>query len=1021
MGKRLILKASAGTGKTYRLSLEYIASLVQGIDFKDILVMTFTKKATAEIKERILKFLQGICEDGEERVEIEKNLQKIYGEDFYFDIPKIKKIYKNIIENKEKLKIYTIDSFTNTIFKKAIAPYLKIYSYEIVDEEENKKILIKTFEKIFENREDFNLFKSFLEDNSEKNMDIYIDLIKNIINQRWKMILIGDKLDKKVPFEHQSAISFLEKMEEILQDISRIKGKSFQELIKKGCQGFFNSENREEFLKDNYSIFLEDKIWNGVKVKSKKGDIDSHLEDLNYLYGEFRDNLGKEMYNRFVISYEEKLLKIIEKIYSIYDEIKFREKRFTHTDISIYTFKYLEEKELGFIDENGLTEEFFEIIDGRLRSVFIDEFQDTSILQWRILKNILDKSEDVICVGDEKQSIYGWRGGEKKLFENLAKIIDGKEEELDRCFRSKRNIVEYTNEIFEELSSESRDLYSIFNEWKFNCVGFKDNSDGGAVKLITNEEEKDTVELMIDEIEREFSSNYNGIGILARTKKTLEKIAVALGERGIPYTLESDTTILESRGIGGVYSLISWLVKRDFLALLDFLRSDLMNISALSLKEIVERRAEVESYLYSNEENEVSLEIESEIMKRLRGFYHDYKFYNGETEFLTYEILQGVGIGSRFQNDEESINIFGLYKLLKEYRYFNDFMIEYEENSQKEKFKKIFGGNSNSVSLMTIHKSKGLEFDTLFYYIPTKQRNRGDRGMEFYLEMDETYSQVHSFLITDNKFNKILESINGINYLKERELKREHEEINNLYVALTRPKNNIFVVVENREDLEKSNFSTLLKDRDRGDIILSKGVEKNIETGEEYEITLTTPDRLHKEEVDKNRQEGLNKIYSHTLQIEGKRVRGIVVHYFLENILNWEESEIELAKRLTFAKYSSLLGEREIKELFSPQNIEYIYRKCKEIFQTDWDYVYREYPVYLKVDGERKDYRIDRLMIKLPKENKKGIIYIADYKTGKYDEEQIRNYTLAVAERVKKNSVNIDEFEIKTEYIELDI
>lgn len=1021
MGKRLILKASAGTGKTYRLSLEYIASLVQGIDFKDILVMTFTKKATAEIKERILKFLQGICEDGEERVEIEKNLQKIYGEDFYFDIPKIKKIYKNIIENKEKLKIYTIDSFTNTIFKKAIAPYLKIYSYEIVDEEENKKILIKTFEKLFENREDFNLFKSFLEDNSEKNMDIYIDLIKNIINQRWKMILIGNKLDRKVPFEYQSAISFLEKMEEILQDISRIKGKSFQELIKKGCQGFFISENREEFLKDNYSIFLEDKIWNGVKVKSKKGDIDSHLEDLNYLYGEFRDNLGKEMYNRFVISYEEKLLKIIEKIYSIYDEIKFREKRFTHTDISIYTFKYLEEKELGFIDENGLTEEFFEIIDGRLRSVFIDEFQDTSILQWRILKNILDKSEDVICVGDEKQSIYGWRGGEKKLFENLAKIIDGKEEELDRCFRSKRNIVEYTNEIFEELSSKSRDLYSIFNEWKFNCVGFKDNSDGGAVKLIINEEEKDAVELMIDEIEREFSSNYNGIGILARTKKTLEKIAVALGERGIPYTLESDTTILESRGIGGVYSLISWLVKRDFLALLDFLRSDLVNISAPSLKEIVERRAEIESHLYSNEEDESSIEIESEIMKRLRKFYHDYKFYNGETEFLTYEILQGVGIGSRFQNDEESINIFGLYKLLKEYRYFNDFLIEYEENSQKEKFKKISGGNSNSVSLMTIHKSKGLEFDTLFYYIPTKQRNRGDRGMEFYLEMDETYSQVHSFLITDNKFNKILESINGINYLKDRELKREHEEINNLYVALTRPKNNIFVVVENREDLEKSNFSTLLKDRNRGDIILSKGVEKNIEMGEEYEITLTTPDRLHKEEVNKNRQEGLNKIYSHTLQIEGKRVRGIVVHYFLENILNWEESEIELAKRLTFAKYSSLLGEREIKELFSPQNIEYIYRKCKEIFQTDWDYVYREYPVYLKVDGERKDYRIDRLMIKLPKENKKGIIYIADYKTGKYDEEQIRNYTLAVVERVKKNSVNIDEFEIKTEYIELDI
>lgn len=53
-------------------------------------------------------------------------------------------------------------------------------------------------------------------------------------------------------------------------------------------------------------------------------------------------------------------------------------------------------------------------------------------------ENILDKSENIICVGDEKQSIYGWRGGEKKLFENLAQIIDGEEEELDTCFRSKK-------------------------------------------------------------------------------------------------------------------------------------------------------------------------------------------------------------------------------------------------------------------------------------------------------------------------------------------------------------------------------------------------------------------------------------------------------------------------------------------------------------------------------------------------------------------------------------------------------
>ena len=69
---------------------------------------------------------------------------------------------------------------------------------------------------------------------------------------------------------------------------------------------------------------------------------------------------------------------------------------------------------------------------------------------------------------------------------------------------------------------------------------------------------------MIDEIEKNFSTNYSGIGILARTKKTLERIAFSLRERGIPYTLESDTSIIESRGIGGIYALISWLVKKIF-------------------------------------------------------------------------------------------------------------------------------------------------------------------------------------------------------------------------------------------------------------------------------------------------------------------------------------------------------------------------------------------------------------------------------------------------------------------------
>lgn len=848
-------------------------------------------------------------------------------------------------------------------------------------------------------------------------MDRYVELIRNIINQRWKMILLGKNLEKKEPIDYKPALPILEKQEEILKEIAGIKGKPFDDLVKKDYRGYFSSKDKGEYLKENYNIFLKDKFWSGVKVKSKKGDIDSQLEDLNYLYVEFKDNLGREMYNRLVIPYEEKLLQTIEKIYTIYDEIKFREKRFTHTDISNYTFKYLEEKELGFIDENGLTEEFFEIIDGRLRSVFIDEFQDTSILQWRILKNILDKSENIICVGDEKQSIYGWRGGEKKLFENLAQIIDGEEEELDTCFRSKKNIVEYTNEVFRDIADKSVDVYPPNCDWKFNSVGYRESEESGFIKLLTEEEEREALEVMIDEIEKNFSTNYSGIGILARTKKTLERIAFSLGERGIPYTLESDTSIIESRGIGGIYAFISWLVKKDFLSLLDFLRSDLVNISAPTLKEIIKKRDEVESYLYSDG----SIDIEEDIFSTLKDIYINYTNHCGETEFLTYEMLLRIGIGNRFQNDEDTLNIFGFYKLLKEYRYFNDFLIEYEENNQKEKFKKISAGSSNTISLMTIHKSKGLEFDTLFYFIPSKPRNSGDKGMEFYFEMDKNYSQVKSYLITDNKFNNILESVEEIDYLEEKRLKWEHEEINNLYVALTRPKNNIFVVVEKIEDIENSNFATLLKNRDRGEVILNKVEKEDNLKGIEYDMKLSTPIVAHKSDKEENQREGINKIYSHTLQIEGKRVRGIIIHYFLENILHWEEKEIELSKKLTYAKYISVVGEKEMNELLSKENIDYIYERCRNIFDTHWDFIYREYPTYLKIDGENRNFRIDRLMIKLPTEKEKGIIYIADYKTGKYDEEQLENYKLSMIERVKRNGRDIEEFEIITEYIELDM
>ena len=126
----IILKASAGTGKTYRLSLEFIANLVRGVNYKNIVVMTFTKKATAEIKERIYDFLYQIAFEEYNWQDLEKNLKEIYGlKNFQINKEKLQEIYFNIIRNKDEMRIYTIDGFTNRIFKNTIAPYFGVYSY----------------------------------------------------------------------------------------------------------------------------------------------------------------------------------------------------------------------------------------------------------------------------------------------------------------------------------------------------------------------------------------------------------------------------------------------------------------------------------------------------------------------------------------------------------------------------------------------------------------------------------------------------------------------------------------------------------------------------------------------------------------------------------------------------------------------------------------------------------------------------------------------------------------------------
>ena len=111
-----VVKASAGTGKTYRLAIEYISRILLGEDYNEILFMTFTRAATAELKVRIFEFLDDLSHGNEV---LEENIKNLYPQ-IEIDTDRIKKIKNELLLNKDKIRIYTIDSFIAQIFKNLI-------------------------------------------------------------------------------------------------------------------------------------------------------------------------------------------------------------------------------------------------------------------------------------------------------------------------------------------------------------------------------------------------------------------------------------------------------------------------------------------------------------------------------------------------------------------------------------------------------------------------------------------------------------------------------------------------------------------------------------------------------------------------------------------------------------------------------------------------------------------------------------------------------------------------------------
>ena len=1074
----IILKASAGTGKTYRLSLEFIANLIRGVNYKNIVVMTFTKKATAEIKERIYDFLHQIAFDEGNGAELEKNLKEIYKFD---DLNKkeLQNIYFEMIRNKEDIRISTIDGFTNKIFKNAIAPYFNIYNYETLDEETDEfysKILIK----IIENKDNFEDFKFIFDEKKEKkNIKRYMEIIKEVLDMRPKFVLTkGFKMSevKKVSYKF---IDELDGIFEKIEEVANKKNKNVTDVLTKAFHNIYGkysdlskdeSKNENQKIKEKLELivpeidlFFEKKLWNGTQTKGEKNkDVREELETKSQ---ELKEKLSEYVFIEKVLPLDKKLKNIAQKIFDIAKKIKISSKRLTHNDILVYTYEFIFNKDLKFVENDRVTEEFLELIGGKIDTIMIDEFQDTSILQWKILKLLMNTSENIICVGDEKQSIYNWRGGEKELFEKLETMIEGNVQNLDKSYRSYKAIIENVNKIFKGYDTK----------WNYVDSGYRDDEEYqkgyfGYFIRNTKEETPKIYTKIVEIIENGQVKNLGKSAIICRTNTHLKEIAEVLNEAKIPYTLESKTTILEYKPIVPMYQLIKFFAFGNFKYLLEFMRSDLIGGLNSHVKYLLENKNEIMRFINGYQKIEDSKKankkkkndnkdskaisfkefidmqkdenvkeellkykeinvlernnlIFEEILEKVRELKRLSKDLNNkyENENFSRKLVENFEITKYYSTNSDLKNIFIFFNILKKYNNLYEFITFIEE--EKENLRQVSSRDVNAINLMTIHASKGLEFDTVFYYKRKSNKGNTDKSnLKSYLDFDEKFVDVKKFMLLFSGYDKKMIG-NDLSKLIDKNIQKEEmEEINNDYVALTRAKKNLILLFDAEVTKEKGYTDPLAKRII--DVYKNENENKNENEYEyEYETGQIIESEIPEETTDTSDvkiSDSLFKTYfnddklrmeksSNTLENEFKRKKGLAMHYYFEHILNDLENEKKIAKSALLSRYGNMLGKKIVEELivrmdkFIEKNINIYDKKYK---------VYNEFEVY---DSEGKKRIIDR--INIDENNRK--IYIYDYKTG-FEPETKKEYQEQIEEykNILRGKVSED-YEIEVKLLEV--
>ena len=489
-----VYKASAGSGKTFTLTIEYIKLLIKDpLSYKQILAVTFTNKATEEMKMRILSQLYGLSRllpDSNAYLEIIKKDTELSEEQIR---QRSSLALGYLIHNYSYFQIQTIDTFFQGVLNN-LARELDLTAklrVTLNDEQLKERAVDRLIEELDPKNKVLKWVLDLLEENQEENKawnviselksfgkNIFSDLYKQ--NEKQLSSFLEDE-NKVKEFKNtlikakKEAIEKLDKSVTAFFDILNESGLDITD-FKNGARGvpsYFLTLQKQEYTKTNFPTktalngLTSSDAWISKGAEEKKPYLRSLVEQrlMPLLNGveSMRVPLTKTILSVTLTLQHLNKLRLLSNIEKKVHEINNENNQFLLSDTQILLNSMIEESDSPFL---------FEKIGTRLEHIMIDEFQDTSTTQWKNFKILLNEclshaESSNLIVGDVKQSIYRWRNGDWKLLNNIDQEFNHSEDILDiknltTNYRSSRNIITFNNAFFNSLvKTEAGILHEI--------------------------------------------------------------------------------------------------------------------------------------------------------------------------------------------------------------------------------------------------------------------------------------------------------------------------------------------------------------------------------------------------------------------------------------------------------------------------------------------------------------------------------------------------------------------------------